>query len=201
MPKEVTPLVIVNNFSKFLEKNNLVNQIEKRGNKGFVDSSFELMMKKVGWVSGQAWCAYYVKLVFMQMLSFDRDFLVKNITGGAANNFYAIQSLNKKGDKRYLAMNSGLPQVGDIFCQGVSGNGHTGIVIEILGGNKVKTIEGNTNLKGSREGDRVLSLTRDLTIGGLSQGKKNIGFIRRNFTPQEIEKLEYDEAKQTFILK
>jgi hypothetical protein len=201
MPTEITPIVIVNNFSKFLEKNNLLNQIEKRGNKGFVDSSFELMMEKVGWISGQAWCAYYVKLVFMQMLSFDRDFLAKNFTGGAANNYYAIQSLNKQGDKRYLAISSGTPQIGDIFCQGVSGNGHTGIVIENLGGNKVKTIEGNTNLKGSREGDRVLSLTRDLIIGGASQGKKNIGFIRRNYTPQEIANLYYNDAKQTFILK
>ena len=197
---EITPLVVSTNLLRFLNEKSLSNQIEKvvkkRGeNQGFTDNSFELMMKAVGWRSGQAWCAYYVKLVFMQMYSFDRDYLAKNFTGGAVNNLTITQNNNKRGDKRYVAITSGSPQIGDIFVL----SGHTGIVLNVISGNKVQTIEGNTNFKGSREGDKTESITRDLTIGKKSYGQSVLGFIRRVFTQEELSKLAYDEKQQTFI--
>jgi hypothetical protein len=199
-------------FTDFLSKRKLVNQFEKRGkNIGFTDASFQAMMKSVGWKSGDMWCAYYVKLIYLSMFSFDRQFISKNIGGGSNLNLINIERLNDKGDMRYLASRKNDPQVGDIFCQGVQnfgreqwGYGHTGIIVEVLekvgNGYKVKTIEGNTNAGGSREGDKSMFLTRTLEVGKKAD-KWMLGYIRRNFTQEEINKLAYDEAKQTFIFK
>ena len=189
----------------FLDNRGFSNQLEKkirgRENVGFVDSSFEAMMKTVGWTSSQAWCAYYVKLVLMQLFSFDKEWLSKNIGGGAMQNFENVKNLNKKGDKRYIAFTSGKLQVGDIFCQGVVGNGHTGIIVQILDEktNYCETIEGNTNSSKSREGDKVKKLTRYLVVGKPSGGKIVKGFYRRNFTEDELSRIRYDEEKQTYV--
>jgi hypothetical protein len=194
-------------LTDFLNKKNLSNQAEvysKVGkNKGFVDASFQSMMKQVGWKDGEAWCAYYVKLVLLQLYSFDREWITKNITGSAYGNLLKVIELNGKGDKRYIATTNPneLPQVGDVFSQLGSQGGHTGIVIEILDGTKVKTIEGNTSLKGVREGEGVFSLTRDLKIGSNSGGKVVKGYYRRNFTDEEKKMLEFDDQNQTFIFK
>ncbi len=206
----ITPLVVATNISQFFDSTKLDKQLEKaiikKGdeNLGFQNDVFEAMMRSVGWQTTQAWCAYYVKLIMMQMFSFDRDFLARYFTGSAQGNLETVNNLNKVGKKRYLAIYSGTPQVGDIFVlQNVKspGKGHTGLVLKNIDGNKIQTLEGNTNFQGSREGDKTESLTRDLTIGGISLGQRVIGFIRRNWTNQELERLTYDEDKQTFVFK
>lgn len=207
MPTNPTPLIVTANFLPFLEKRNLKDQIEKLGRKGqqnvgFVNVSFESMMKNVGWKGGQAWCAYYIKLVLLQMFSFDREFLSKHLTGSSTGNLSKIQSLNRGGDIRYQAFADASWQVGDVFVlKNPTGGGHTGMVLESYGGGKVKTVEGNTNLKGSREGDRVLNLDRTLVVGKVSGGQTVIGGFRRNFTEQEAKMLHFDDATQTFIFK
>jgi hypothetical protein len=50
-----------------------------------------------------------------------------------------------------------------------SGRGHTGFVLKVLAG-EVQTIEGNTNERGSREGDGVYQKTRSIA-------SINVGFI------------------------
>jgi len=50
-----------------------------------------------------------------------------------------------------------------------SGRGHAGLVTAVVGG-EIETIEGNTNLRGSREGDGVLARVRTL-------GEINVGFV------------------------
>ena len=142
----------------------------------------------------------------MQLYSFDRDWLSKNIGGGAVNNLYNVQNLNAMGDKRYIAFTKNeKPQVGDVFCMGVSGNGHTGIVTEVLSqsgnGWNVKTIEGNTNDKGVREGYRTQYKQRTLEIGKLSGGQVMKGYWRRNFTEQELAKISYDESQGTYVMR
>jgi hypothetical protein len=206
----ITPLLVTTKFSPFLQNRNLANQLErnlsksgkKMENAGFVDPSFEAMMKAVGWQGSQAWCAYYIKLVLMQMFSFDREWLSKTLTGSSFGNFYAVQNKNKAGDNRYVAYTDDSWQIGDVFClKNISGSGgHTGMILEVLSDGKIKTIEGNTNLGGAREGDRVLSITRTLKVGGNSGGQKVIGGFRRNFTEKELNALQFDEANQTFIL-
>ena len=199
-----TPLVITTNLGRFLDKKNLKNQIEKRGNRGFVDPAFESLMrsKEVGWWDGASWCAFYVKLVLSQMYSFDREWVAKNLTGKAVNNLYVVGRLNNSGDKRYLAITSGAPQIGDVFIQqnttGDRSFGHTGFVLDVFSGNNAITLEGNTSQRGVREGEGTFELRRNLTIGSVSGGKKVIGFIRRNFTQEELAKLTYNLEKETF---
>jgi len=47
-----------------LTANSLVGQTEVKGNLGFHDGQFQLMMEAVGWKRGEAWCAYFTELVW-----------------------------------------------------------------------------------------------------------------------------------------
>jgi hypothetical protein len=189
----------------FLDAKGFASQLEKkvkgRGNVGFVDSAFEAMMKSVGWQSSQAWCAFYVKLVLMQLFSFDKEWLSKNIGGSALQNLINVQNLNKKGDKKYLAFTKGKLQVGDIFCAKRTKGGHTGIIVQILDEktNYCETIEGNTDSTQTGEGDKVKKLKRYLTVGKASGSMTIVGFYRRNFTEEELKNIKYDENKQTYV--
>ena len=195
-------------FSKllgFLDARGFASQLEKkvkgRANVGFVDSAFEAMMKSVGWQSSQAWCAFYVKLVLMQLFSFDKEWLSKNIGGVALQNLINVQNLNKKGDTRYVAFTKGDLRVGDIFCAKRTKGGHTGIIVQILDEktNYCETIEGNTDSTQTGEGDKVKKLKRYLTVGKMSGSMTIVGFFRRNFSEQELSNIRYDETKQTYV--
>jgi hypothetical protein len=193
------------NLLGFLEIKGFASQLEKKikgkENVGFVDGAFEQMMKSVGWQSSYAWCGFYVKLVLMQLFSFDKAWLSKNIGGSAMGNFYNVQNLNKKGDKRYIAFTKGKLQVGDVFCGQRSGGGHTGIIVKILDEqtNLCETIEGNTNSNKSGEGDKVKTLKRNLIVGKPSAGLTIVGFFRRNFTEEELKNIRYDDDQRTFV--
>jgi hypothetical protein len=199
-----TPLIVTSNLFSAISTNRLDNQYEKVGNNvGFVNASFEAMIKSVGWQGSQPWCAFYVKLLFMQMFSFDRVWLSQNIGGSAMGNLVAIENLNKRGDNRYVAFRTNDVQVGDVFCLQYGKGGHTGIVTEVLGksgdGFKVKTLEGNTATSGTREGDKTATLQRTMIIGKDTLGGILKGYWRRNFTDAEKDQLRYDEQQGTFI--
>lgn len=186
--------------SKGLDK--IEEVVSKAQNKGFTDAAFQAMMKDVGWKSGEAWCAYYVKIVLMQFYSFDRDYINKVMTGSAAGNYYAIKNLNARNDKRYIIINSDAPQVGDVVVWGIVGRGHTGIVTEVINKNSIRSIEGNTSLSGAREGDGVRTLKRNVKVGAnSSEGLKLLGYIRRNFSKTELDNLYFDDKEQTLKLK
>jgi hypothetical protein len=194
---------LLNVFNPFLVSKGFKGQLEKvvRGSKnvGFVDASFQAMMKSVGWRGGEAWCMYFCKLVYMQFFSFDREFISKNFNGSSQGTPNNIIALNKRGDKRYVFIEENSPQIGDIFClvnKANRGFGHVGIVTEVIDNTTVKTIEGNTSLKGVREGEGVFELKRTLVVGkGSSQITR--GYIRRNFTKEELDKLYFDETEKT----
>ena len=208
---DITPPLVITNLPAIFSGKGLLGQSEKsiRGkfdNYGFVDATFESMMRSVGWQGGQAWCAYYMKVVLMQLYSFDRDWIAKKLSGSAYGNLTAVEGYNKQGDKRYLGVRSGSPEVADVVSMlNASGEGgHTFMVTELLGGNendgwKVRCVEGNTNNGGSREGDKVLERTRTIKVGARSGGQIVKGYIRRNFTESELALLKYDDAKQTFV--
>ncbi len=195
---------IFGNISSFFSASKLETQKEKQirvvtkrgvrtaGNQGFYDAVFQDMMKKVGWKNGQAWCAYYIKVYLMQFYSFDAAYVNANFTGSAVGNFQTIQRNNKSGDTRYIIVTTDTPQVGDIFVYNYGAEGgHTGIVKEVINNNKIVTEEGNTTLKGVREGEGVASLTRSVFVGKAGL----MGYIRRNFTDAEAARLYYDETE------
>jgi hypothetical protein len=199
MPDIPNPLLTV--FNPFLTSKSFRGQMERvvKGGKnvGFVDASFQSMMKAVGWKGGEAWCMYFCKLVYMQFFSFDREFLAKNFSGSTGGTLQNIINLNAKGDKRYIFIKSNTPQIGDIICL----QGHVGLVQEVISPTIVKTIEGNTNLKGVREGEGVTENTRTLIVGKSSFGQMFKGYIRRNFTQDELNKLYFDETEKTLKFK
>lgn len=178
-------------------------------NAGFTDAGFQAMLKEVGWRGGQAWCAYFVKLVYMQFFSFDREWIAKNFTGSAMGNFYHVERLNKSRtpDTRYIAIRTNTPQICDMVCWGIVGKGHTGIITKINevradGTVMAETIEGNTSVTTRNEGGRIVRegegssfKLRKLKIG--TGDPKLVGYVRRNFTPEERAKLYFDEAEQT----
>jgi hypothetical protein len=64
------------------------------------------------------------------------------------------------------------PQMGDIFIMDFgSGHGHTGFVTNVIG-NRIETIEGNSNADGSREGYEVCAKPNGRQISSIK------GFIR-----------------------
>lgn len=195
MPDITNPLLNV--FNPFLTNKGFRGQMERvvRGSKnvGFVDASFQTMMKAVGWKSSEAWCMYFCKLVYMQFFSFDREFLAKNFNGSTSGTLQNVINLNNKGDKRYIFLNTNTPQIGDIICL----QGHVALVQEVIDNTHVKTIEGNTSLKGVREGDGVAENKRTLIVGKPSFNQIFKGYIRRNFTEDELKKLYFDETEKT----
>jgi len=197
MPDITNPLLT--SFNPFLSSKGFRGQMERivKGaeNVGFVDASFQAMMKSVGWKGGEAWCMYFCKLVYMQFYSFDREFLAKHFNGSTGGTLQNVINLNAKGDKRYIFIPENTPQVADI----ISMQGHVALVKEIIDNTHVKTIEGNTNLKGDREGQGVEELKRTLVVGKASTGSSKVfkGYIRRNFSEDELSRLYFDETEKT----
>jgi hypothetical protein len=198
-------------LNPFLTAGGFRNQMEKikRGakNSGFQDIAFENMMKNIaGWKAGEEWCMYYCKAVYMQFFSFDREFLKRNFSGGTLWTPSNIEKLNKAGDRRYVFIRENSPQIGDILIlrQRSNAGGHAGIVTEVLSNTKVKTIEGNTSLAKVRNGQGVFELERTLEVGKYSAGNSGmyfVGYIRRNFTQDELNRLYYDNDALTLKMR
>lgn len=146
---------------------------EKSGNQGFVNASIEKKMIADGWKNGEPWCCYAMEMIYEDAYpeyekEFDRLFSGHCIT--TLKNFkaagYIISSKPVLGSLMVMQQ----------FKNNVSTtNGHIGLVCEILLDDKWKSIEGNTNSNGSREGDSFQEKTRSPFY--LRTGKRVIGFI------------------------
>jgi hypothetical protein len=113
-------------------------------------------LKSVGIGFPAAWCMAFVYWCVKQSGEFNP--LIR--TGGVLHQWNLIGKKFKFKE----------PQAGDIFIQDHGrGLGHTGFV-EKVQGDKIFTIEGNTNDTGSREGYEVCRRVRDIS--------SCIGFIR-----------------------
>lgn len=134
---------------------------EISGNKGWKNKDFEKKMKKMGWTSGQAWCMYFVKLVIHEAyLLIGNDKMAQwalTLNGGVLSSFSKMKS-------KTVVHPPTNPQPGfiGIMQHGTSQLGHTFIVDRLGDVDKmeIKTIEGNTNSGGVREGDGVYERTR-----------------------------------------
>lgn len=126
-----------------------VEEFPKGSNAG---ASVEKYLRSVGLGKGYSWCmafVYYCYKNAAQSLNVENP-LYK--TGGV------LSEWNHRPHNQTKT-----PQVGAIFIMDFGGGkGHTGIVEEVLPGGKIKTIEGNTNDDGSREGYEVARRTRSI---------------------------------------
>jgi len=142
---------IVEVASRYIGEKELIN------NSGFVNKEFEEKMRKMGWVKGQAWCMYFVKLCIYEATKelFDESIAekrIKQLSGHVLSNWQLLG----KSYKKYTKADKGY--IGFMRKPGTT-KGHVFIVkkSDALG---VETIEGNTNGRGSREGDGVYTKYR-----------------------------------------
>jgi len=152
-----------------------IGKKEKKGNTGFEDPQLEKDMIAVGWANGWAWCACILEKWVWQAFP-ERKQEVKGLFVPSAVNTY--KNLVGSGYDRTM-----IPEVGRlVFWQKMDDGkalwtGHCGIVSEVINETTFKSIEGNTNSAGSREGDSVQEKTRTVNLQ-VTDGLKVIGFIK-----------------------
>jgi len=112
--------------------------IEETGaNVGFTDRRFEKRMKEIGWKTGDAWCMFYVKLIYLKAHPFHRQKLNTLLNGSVSSSYN-----NVVNDPNKTLTVSDTPVVGAI----VFWTGHAGLVKSVNKSNGTfKTIEGNTS--------------------------------------------------------
>lgn len=133
----------------------------------------EKYLARVGLVPGFPWCAALVYFCF------DEAALRTVVPNPLPKTAGVLDHWNRAADKFKLPPNVPFDDLrnlnpGSIFCiDHGNGHGHTGIVV-LADREGLKTIEGNTNVAGSREGDGVYYRTRrleEITLGYLDYSR------------------------------
>ncbi|GEP52374.1 hypothetical protein FNO01nite_30460 [Flavobacterium noncentrifugens] len=133
------PLIALNHA----QSQNGVQEIPKNTNSG---QAVEKYLLSVGLGKGYAWCMAFVYWCVSMAC---KDLKIENPLKRTAG---VLDMWNSKPELRVV----GCPKPGDIFIMDFgNGTGHAGFVIAVMPGNILKTIEGNTNDEGSREGYEV----------------------------------------------
>jgi hypothetical protein len=154
-----------------------INQMEIGKNQGFANQVFEQMMKDVGWRGGEAWCMYFAKAVWIKAFPKKAELIKKYLTGSTQQSWKNALA----HPEIFKVITDGHPMPGDIVIwQNVVNPtlGHAGIEEKRVRTDYYKTIEGNTNQAGVREGDGVLVNERRLIPGYVDGSLKVLGFIR-----------------------
>jgi hypothetical protein len=151
-----------------------IGKTEKPNNSGFKDAEFEKRMVDVGWVKGASWCAYFCELVCKEAYSSDKDAVKKYSTLFSGSATATYKNFDVAG------LTSKTPEVGSlaVWRLGNGWQGHIGIVAEVVDKDVFKTIEGNTNDNGGREGYIVTRKTRFTNKPYSAKSLNLIGFIK-----------------------
>jgi hypothetical protein len=137
-----------------------VGQFEISGNQGFKSPEFEKKMHAVGWDKGEAWCILFAELVYKEAYPELYPELEKLFSDSVVETHRLI---TKAGYEP-----SSIPVLGSLMImQHYTNNkpdwtGHAGVVTQVHSHSTWVCVEGNTNSKGSREGDSVQYKTRSL---------------------------------------
>lgn len=163
---------------------------EKPGNSGFQNELFEKRMRNIaGWQKGQAWCVYSVELNWREVyrkidMGIDEE-LDKLFSASAVQTWE-----NFSNSPRWIT--NQIPFKGAIiiwqkYHHGEPHwSGHAGIFNERASDYFIRTIEGNTNETGKREGKFFMEKRRKLNFHEES-GLVMKGFIHPR---QSFEKLD-----------
>jgi hypothetical protein len=164
-----------------------VGEKEKTGNIFDDNTILGKALHKAGQKDGEAWCAYFVEIVYKFVLApieeWDTDPNVKLLD--KLHSASAVLTFkNFSGDPNGVFEWTKTPSPGDLICfqSYLDGRplatGHIGIVISATH-DQVQTIEGNTSGGGSREGLVVGKMRRAIDFDIPKKGKKLvlIGFI------------------------
>jgi hypothetical protein len=148
-------------------------QKEMPGNVFVESTPLGRLIKKAGQKDGEAWCAYFVEGVFVEAYPERAEQFSRLFSASAVKTFDNFKNAKFTTGRK--------PKVGDIviwqrYKDGkATWQGHAGLVSQIINENTFKSIEGNTNSAGSREGDSVQEKTRTMSV--LSTGLNVLGFI------------------------
>jgi len=156
-----------------------IGQEEKKGNMGFKDADFEDKMDSVGFQDGYAWCCLFTELCWvLAYKDFNKstEIIDEEFSAGTVRTFRHFKS---------LGWTSKTPEPGDVviwqtYRDGkAKTTGHAAIVAEVLDNGYIKTIEGNTNARGGREGYTVAEKKRKIDFKK-NHGLRMLGFIKPN---------------------
>lgn len=153
-----------------------IGQEEVKDNKGFKSPEFLQKMKSVGWYIGAPWCAFLAKLIWMEafiLLDTAGASLVKKYSNGSALDTYHNYA---KSPEFHVTKTPTLGAI-IIWQEGDGHSGHAGVVVGIVDKDTVLTIEGNTNINGSREGYIVAIKTRKIN-NPHGPGLNFVGFVQ-----------------------
>jgi hypothetical protein len=151
-----------------------VGQTETPNNSGFKDSVFQKKMEEVGWEKTLAWCSYFAELVFKEAAC-DAETKKKlgKLFSGSATTTYK----NFELDGTYKTGKEPKPGALAIYRHGTGWQGHAAIVVGIPDKTIFKTVEGNTNDVGGREGYIVARKNRYWKKPFTPTGLNLVGFI------------------------
>lgn len=160
--------LIIETARKYIGKREIPN------NQGFTDAVFQKKMEEVGWQKGHAWCSYFCELVYKEAYTDKviRKELDKLFSASATSTYKNFElSGSWKTDKK--------PVLGGlvVWRYGLDWRGHIGICVEIIDKETIRTIEGNTNDAGGREGIEVARKTRLLNQPFKPKGLNIVGFV------------------------
>lgn len=134
---------------KIAQSQNGVQEVPKNSNAG---AAVERYLQSVGLGKGYAWCMAFV---YWSVKEAAKEL---NTISPLIKTAGVLRQWNEVNPKMKVTKS---PKAGDIFIMDYGkGQGHTGFVIEVLADGSLKTIEGNTNDDGSREGYEVAKRTR-----------------------------------------
>lgn len=151
-----------------------IGETELPRNMGFTKKAFAELMNYVGFQPGHAWCAYFVEACYTQVFNDDvrkkaYTKLFSASTQTTLRNFAAHENFIIVPDSiSYEGAEFIAPAGCMAFWQSRSKPtlGHVGIKSMTQDGihhSRLRTIDGNTNDGGSREGNQVAEKTRDIT--------------------------------------
>jgi peptidoglycan hydrolase-like protein with peptidoglycan-binding domain len=159
-----------------------VGQEEIRGNLGFKTPWFHKLMVGVGFQRTHPWCAYFTELVWRESYKkvFPKDTKIDNVLHNlfSASVMQTRNNFSKNGVSHGYSIST-IPKPGSLIIWQSATNkglGHIGIVTRVVG-DTIYTIEGNTDLNGSREGIAVAKKTRKLDFKNNKTGLNLICFV------------------------
>lgn len=127
-------------------------------NAGFNDAIFEAKLRDLGWRPGQAWCAYFAKMIYTDVY-FGTEY--SPIIQATLSPLVIVTWRRAKASQYFQTQDK--PVVGGIVCWSTgNGKGHIGIHVMLRDEFNTTTIEGNTSRAGVRDGDQVMLKRRKL---------------------------------------
>lgn len=154
-----------------------LNEMEIGNNESFANSAFQQMLRNVGWVSGEAWCMYFAKAVYMQAFPKKSDAINSVLTGSTQQSFQnAIRH-----PELFKVITDGPARKGDIVIwQNTKkpSSGHAGIVLKKTDTDHGEVVEGNAGVSSNGEGQKVTINNRVLLPGTVEGSLKVLGFLR-----------------------